>query len=84
MRQNDVFEWLKNEYDRGNRDFFTIKQIGGAFPGCAYINRLVVKLYAWGYLDVLIGDNFKRSFRIKEKYTGGVTNDKTSKAIKEM
>lgn len=69
MSQNDLIQWFIKQRETGNDSFYSMSEIAKHFKECNQIstNRKVVKLYAYGYLDVNV-KNWRRYFRIKEKY----------------
>jgi len=70
LKQNDVFEWFKQKYESGDKKFFSVSEVMIALKGRDIfdVRGKVIKLYAWGYLDIDIKEIWCRKYRIKEKY----------------
>lgn len=71
MKQDILFFWFKETFEKGNKSFFSIPEIQLFFkddPDLNNIRPLIIKLYAWGYLDINTDDIYNRKYRIKIKY----------------
>lgn len=73
MNQNVVFDFFRDRWLSGDVNFLSIGEVEEALRdklNVCVVRSLVVKLYAWGYLDVEVEGVWRRRFRIKEKYVG--------------
>jgi len=69
LGQNEIFDFLKNQYLSGNKEHFSIRQISDKLKlHYPTTSKQVVRLYAWGYLDIKVKERWKREYRIKKKY----------------
>jgi len=66
--QPELLEWFKNQYLSGEKKFFTINQICKANKECNKygLRNQVLKLYAYGFLEIEDKYVFKRKYRIKK------------------
>ena len=72
-----MYEWLKRQRLTGDDSYFTITEIqrglksSGLFPEhCRRVCAAVIQLEAFGYLDVMRLENWRRMVRLKKKYVG--------------
>lgn len=76
MTQDEIFDWLKNQRLAGNHKFFSIVEVSRMLAEAGYngsSNKTCVgvkmnKLYAHGFLDIMVDKNWRRFFRVKDKY----------------
>jgi hypothetical protein len=68
MKQDELFFYLKKEYEGGNDKFFSVADLEAIddFKNIYNVRTILVKLYAYGYLDINITD--VRRYRVKSKY----------------
>lgn len=75
MGQSDIVAWLGKMRATGSHDFFTVSQIR---KGCArdsgalVVNLHVNRLHDYGYLEVRYDNPWRRRYRLKQRYVGGV------------
>lgn len=94
MKQDELFFWLKKQYELGDFRFWSVHDLEACFCKEDFYNirTLLVKLYAFGYLDIEITD--LRRYRVKKKYVnvdvivksplaGNLTYDEFCKLFKE-
>ena len=77
MNQNIIYDYLRNQYLSGNKDFFTIKEVIKALREARTFNgnakntsRMISKLYDYGYLEIENPYKMRRKFRIKPSVIG--------------
>ena len=77
MGQQEVFDWLKLQREKGDESFFTAKQIylgineQGSEVSKDSVNKAILKLRLGGFLEYIrrIGwTDYKMRFRLKGKY----------------
>lgn len=71
MKQDILFNWFREKYEAGDKGFFSIPEVEKAFKDdvdLRNIRTLIIKLYAWGYLDINTEDIYNRKYRIKLNY----------------
>jgi hypothetical protein len=75
MNQNFIFEWLQQQRLSGSEDYFTVKEIkmgvcsNKAYNGYARnIGHECIRLYAFGYLELINPHSWRRGYRLKKKF----------------
>lgn len=75
MNQDIIFCWLQQQLRSGNDSFFTVKEIRQALASdksyngySRNIGLLLIRLYAFGYLELINPHSWRRAYRLKKKF----------------
>lgn len=93
MNQNAVLDWFKNRLLNGDKDFFSVKEVEaeadkiGVYKGS--IRGMIIKLYAFGYLEVDNKGVWCRKFRLKSalisaEFKSPLSKDITANELKKL
>lgn len=68
--QQETLNWFRNQYLSGNTCFISLKQVCDSIKDRNQkgVRRDVIKLYAWGYLEIRVIKGWFRTYRIRKKY----------------
>lgn len=93
MNQDILFEYLKEQVRVGNDKFFSIRELESQAESLGIykksIRLLVIKLYAWGYLEINREDIWNRKYRAKlslvySEVKSPLSKDITAKELKKL
>jgi len=72
--QDEVLDFFRKQYLSGNKSFMCVNDVIKQFPNvnARGVRCSILKLYAWGYLDIYLKDRWKRHYKIKEEYLGSL------------
>jgi len=71
VTQNEIYDYLRNEFIMGNRRFFSVRELARHFDiDYSKAHKDIIKLYAYGYLELLNPFNSRRLYRIKASVVG--------------